>query len=250
MILSGSYAAMRTFIHQLETAPEFVIIDNVSLAEDDPTPGRWSSHSICRRTIAGRAARDRAPGDRSRNPPDGAGARRQAWALLALVVALAAVVVVRRGTAPSADVAHRPLQRRSAGRAPLPSFRSPISGSSACRPAARSRACDAQSLQVSTGGASPARPASAAPVRPATPAPVVPQGPPPPPPIPLKFIGVLDQRRGRRRSRSSATPRKRFLRKGRRYHRWPLSIAANRRGIRRSRVRGRPRRQTIRLSGQ
>jgi len=36
MILSGSYADMRTFIHALETAPEFVVIDNVSLAEDDP----------------------------------------------------------------------------------------------------------------------------------------------------------------------------------------------------------------------
>lgn len=36
MILSGSYADMRTFIHALETAPEFVVIDNVSLAEEDP----------------------------------------------------------------------------------------------------------------------------------------------------------------------------------------------------------------------
>lgn len=33
MVLSGSYGNMRTFIYQLETAPEFVVIDNVELAE-------------------------------------------------------------------------------------------------------------------------------------------------------------------------------------------------------------------------
>ena len=31
--LTGSYANMRTFIHALETAPEFVVINNVELAE-------------------------------------------------------------------------------------------------------------------------------------------------------------------------------------------------------------------------
>jgi Tfp pilus assembly protein PilO len=35
MELAGSYASMRGFIHQLETAPEFVVIDNVELTEDD-----------------------------------------------------------------------------------------------------------------------------------------------------------------------------------------------------------------------
>ena len=33
MVLSGSYADMRDFMYQLETAPEFVVIDNVQLAE-------------------------------------------------------------------------------------------------------------------------------------------------------------------------------------------------------------------------
>ena len=33
MVLAGSYANMRTFIHELETSPEFVVIDNVALAE-------------------------------------------------------------------------------------------------------------------------------------------------------------------------------------------------------------------------
>lgn len=33
MALSGTYDAFRTFIYQLETAPEFVVIDNVQLAE-------------------------------------------------------------------------------------------------------------------------------------------------------------------------------------------------------------------------
>jgi Tfp pilus assembly protein PilO len=33
MALSGSYADMRAFIHQLETATEFVVIDNVELGE-------------------------------------------------------------------------------------------------------------------------------------------------------------------------------------------------------------------------
>jgi Tfp pilus assembly protein PilO len=33
MDLAGTYADMRAFLHQLEIAPEFVVIDNVSLAE-------------------------------------------------------------------------------------------------------------------------------------------------------------------------------------------------------------------------
>jgi Tfp pilus assembly protein PilO len=33
MVLSGTYAEMRDFIYQLETAPEFVVIDNIQLAE-------------------------------------------------------------------------------------------------------------------------------------------------------------------------------------------------------------------------
>lgn len=33
MVLSGTYSDMRDFIYQLETAPEFVVIDNVQLAE-------------------------------------------------------------------------------------------------------------------------------------------------------------------------------------------------------------------------
>lgn len=33
MSLAGSYADMRRFLHALETAPEFVVIDNVELAE-------------------------------------------------------------------------------------------------------------------------------------------------------------------------------------------------------------------------
>ena len=33
MALSGSYSDMRTFIHRLDSAPEFVVIDNVELGE-------------------------------------------------------------------------------------------------------------------------------------------------------------------------------------------------------------------------
>jgi Tfp pilus assembly protein PilO len=33
MMLSGSYDEIRTFLYQLETAPEFVVVDNVSLSE-------------------------------------------------------------------------------------------------------------------------------------------------------------------------------------------------------------------------
>lgn len=33
MTLSGSYAEIRTFLHQLEIAPEFVVVDNVQLSE-------------------------------------------------------------------------------------------------------------------------------------------------------------------------------------------------------------------------
>jgi Tfp pilus assembly protein PilO len=37
MELSGSYGEIRTFLHQLESAPEFVVIDNVELAEGADT---------------------------------------------------------------------------------------------------------------------------------------------------------------------------------------------------------------------
>ena len=33
MLLAGNYSDMRAFIHQLETAPEFVVIDNIELGE-------------------------------------------------------------------------------------------------------------------------------------------------------------------------------------------------------------------------
>ena len=33
MVLSGSYGDMRAFIHQLETAPEFVVVDNIELGQ-------------------------------------------------------------------------------------------------------------------------------------------------------------------------------------------------------------------------
>ena len=39
MVLSGTYAQMRDFIYQLETAPEFVVIDNVHLAEGSEGSG-------------------------------------------------------------------------------------------------------------------------------------------------------------------------------------------------------------------
>jgi Tfp pilus assembly protein PilO len=37
--LSGRYADVRRFVHQLETAPEFVVIDNVSLSESGEESG-------------------------------------------------------------------------------------------------------------------------------------------------------------------------------------------------------------------
>jgi Tfp pilus assembly protein PilO len=39
MVLSGTYAEMRDFIYQLETAPEFVVIDNIQLAEGSEGTG-------------------------------------------------------------------------------------------------------------------------------------------------------------------------------------------------------------------
>lgn len=39
MVLSGTYAEMRDFIYQIETAPEFVVIDNVLLAEGSDGTG-------------------------------------------------------------------------------------------------------------------------------------------------------------------------------------------------------------------
>ena len=37
IVLQGSYDALRQFIYALETAPEFVIIDDMSLAQNDLT---------------------------------------------------------------------------------------------------------------------------------------------------------------------------------------------------------------------
>ena len=37
--LAGRYRDIRTFLHQLESAPEFVIIDNITLAEEDEETG-------------------------------------------------------------------------------------------------------------------------------------------------------------------------------------------------------------------
>ena len=37
--LAGSYMEIRSFVHALETAPEFVVIDNVQLAEEDAGEG-------------------------------------------------------------------------------------------------------------------------------------------------------------------------------------------------------------------
>ena len=39
MVLSGAYADMRDFMYELETAPEFVVIDNVQLAENNDGDG-------------------------------------------------------------------------------------------------------------------------------------------------------------------------------------------------------------------
>ncbi len=39
MVLAGTYAEMRDFIYQLETAPEFVVIDNIQLAEGSEGSG-------------------------------------------------------------------------------------------------------------------------------------------------------------------------------------------------------------------
>jgi len=36
LTLGGSYSGVRAFLHDLETAPQFVVIDNVGLAESDP----------------------------------------------------------------------------------------------------------------------------------------------------------------------------------------------------------------------
>ena len=36
LTLAGGYSGVRAFLHDLETAPQFVVIDNVVLAESDP----------------------------------------------------------------------------------------------------------------------------------------------------------------------------------------------------------------------
>ena len=43
MSLAGSYTDMRSFIHALETAPEFVVIDNIAAGRRAATPAMASS---------------------------------------------------------------------------------------------------------------------------------------------------------------------------------------------------------------
>ena len=40
LTLGGSYAGVRAFLHSLETAPEFVVIDNVALTESNDAGDR------------------------------------------------------------------------------------------------------------------------------------------------------------------------------------------------------------------
>ena len=40
LTLGGSYAGVRAFLHSLETAPEFVVIDNVALSESNDSGDR------------------------------------------------------------------------------------------------------------------------------------------------------------------------------------------------------------------
>ena len=47
----GDYADIRRFIHQLETAPEFVVIEDVALAQGESATRRWSLTWRCRPTI-------------------------------------------------------------------------------------------------------------------------------------------------------------------------------------------------------
>lgn len=42
MSLGGAYGAIREFIHRLETSPEFVVIDNITLSEDGLESGTLS----------------------------------------------------------------------------------------------------------------------------------------------------------------------------------------------------------------
>ncbi len=56
MDLSGSYGDIRAFIHQLETSPEFVVIDNIELGQgSDAVPLAVTVHlsTYYRDTTAG-----------------------------------------------------------------------------------------------------------------------------------------------------------------------------------------------------
>ena len=49
MVLQGDYESFRDFIYQLESAPEFVIIDDVTLAESEGERSADAHARICRR---------------------------------------------------------------------------------------------------------------------------------------------------------------------------------------------------------
>ena len=62
MVLAGEYEDVRRFIHALETAPEFILVEEVVLSHGNETKRGSCSRSGCRRTIGTRRGRRRNPG--------------------------------------------------------------------------------------------------------------------------------------------------------------------------------------------
>ena len=182
MALSGEYRDIRAFLHALETAPEFVVIEDVSLSEG---------------AQSGRAAGGgRAAGDLLRWSARWRLRRVSSLCILGVLLAILLVVVVYNREADPVGATTVPArlpvategQSREHGggcsaRRAEPA--APGIGGGQPQPVSlpRRRAAAPSGRRGATGARGP-RLADWRPVPP------VPEGPPPPPPIALKFIGT------------------------------------------------------------
>ena len=193
MVLQGDYESFRQFIYELESAPEFVIIDDVTLAQSEAGQAADARRSSCRPTTAeGQWQPER---------------RRQIAARRAASSCWRSSLVSRLAAARPPRRARRLTERRRAATA---------------RPAATPQRADAPDVHLEALDAERPKPGGAIGIcsgssrsrrrrrrrrraagrrRRRRAAPPVPPRPPPPPPIALKFIGIVEAPGSRRRSR-------------------------------------------------
>ena len=186
MVLEGEYRDVRRFIHKLETAPEFVVIENVA-----PGAGREERAA----DLDGQAV-DVLQGGVVMEP-----AQRTRWIQLGILgVVLVAVVyfvlmpALATPVAPAGPLATAAPGGRAGGKsAPRPiDVRLDALGKAAAAEDPEGARRNPFRMGAATPPPAPeGTMAARTPPKPVAPVVMAPVGPPPPPPIPYRFIGVL-----------------------------------------------------------